>query len=137
MDGSDELATSVDALYRAVLRSSELSTQVDTGLVASLAVALTAGGARRELADCTDLASTGGPGSISTMLVPLMARASGVPVAKVGVPGRPAGAVDVLSNVPGYRWSSTAASSPPRHLPKPSAIGHGKPWPASPFMHPG
>lgn len=108
MVGSDELAGSVDALYREILRSSELSTQVAAGLVASLAVALTAGGAQRELADCTDLASTGGPGSISTMLVPLMARASGVPVAKVGVPGRPAGAVDVLANVPGYRWSSTA-----------------------------
>lgn len=108
MDGSDELPTSVNTLYRQILRSSELSTQVDVGLVADLAVALTAGGAQRELGDCTDLASTGGPGSISTMLVPLMARASGVPVAKVGVPGRPAGAVDVLANVPGYRWSSTA-----------------------------
>lgn len=108
MGCSDELAGSVDALYREILRSSELSTQVDVGLVADLARALTAGGTQRELADCTDLASTGGPGSISTMLVPLMARASGVPVAKVGVPGRPAGAVDVLANVPGYRWSSTA-----------------------------
>lgn len=108
MEGSDELARSIEALYREILRSSELSTQVDVGLVADLAIALTAGGARRELADCTDLASTGGPGSISTMLVPLMARALGVPVAKVGVPGRPAGAVDVLANVPGYRWSSTA-----------------------------
>ncbi|MBO9556703.1 hypothetical protein [Cellulomonas sp.] len=103
-----EVSGPVDALYRQILRTGELSTPVDAGLVAELAMALTAGGALRELADCTDLASTGGPGSISTMLVPLMARASGVPVAKVGVPGRPAGAVDVLANVPGYRWSSTA-----------------------------
>lgn len=107
MGGSDDLTRSVDTLYREVLRSSEMSTRVDVGLVAELARALTAGGAQRQLADCTDLASTGGPGSISTMLVPLMARASGVPVAKVGVPGRPAGAVDVLANVHGYRWSST------------------------------
>lgn len=107
VDRSDDVTGSVGALYRHILRSSELSTEVDVGLIADLAMALTAGGALRELADCTDLASTGGPGSISTMLVPLMARASGLRVAKVGVPGRPAGAVDVLANVPGYRWSST------------------------------
>lgn len=108
MDGSDELSRPVEALYRQILLGGELSKQVDVGLVADLAMALTAGGTLRELTDCTDLASTGGPASISTMLVPLMARASGVSVAKVGVPGRPAGAVDVLANVPGYRWSSTA-----------------------------
>lgn len=77
-------------------------------MVAELAKELAVGGAVRPQSECTDLASTGGPGSISTMLVPLMMRAAGVPVAKVGVPGRPAGAVDSLANVPGYRWSSTA-----------------------------
>lgn len=108
MDSSDELSGLVDGLYRQILRRSELSKPVGAAVIADLAVALTAGGAIRELGDCTDLASTGGPGSISTMLVPLITRASGVLVAKVGVPGRPAGAVDVLANVPGYRWSSTA-----------------------------
>ncbi len=112
MGGFDRLPESVEALYEAVLRSASLTTgeggSVDPALVADLAIELTAGGAVRPLSDCTDLASTGGPGSISTMLVPLMTRAAGLPVAKVGVPGRPAGAVDALANVPGYRWSSTA-----------------------------
>lgn len=108
VEGSNELSVPVGSLYREILRNSEMSEQADVGLIADLAMALTAGGTIRGLEDCTDLASTGGPGSISTMLVPLMARASGVAVAKIGVPGRPAGAVDALANVHGYRWTSTA-----------------------------
>lgn len=50
-----------------------------------------------------DLASTGGPTSLSTLLVPLYLRAMGCRVPKLGVPGRPAGGVDVLAQVPGYR----------------------------------
>lgn len=50
-----------------------------------------------------DLASTGGPGSLSTLLCPLYLAARGFDVPKLGVPGRPAGGVDVLAQLPGYR----------------------------------
>ena len=50
-----------------------------------------------------DLASTGGPASLSTILGPIYLRALGYTVPKVGVPGRPAGGVDALSRIPGYR----------------------------------
>jgi pyrimidine-nucleoside phosphorylase len=49
-----------------------------------------------------DIASSGGPGSLSTLLAPLYARALGVRVAKIAVPGRPAGGLDVLASLPGY-----------------------------------
>jgi thymidine phosphorylase len=50
-----------------------------------------------------DIASTGGPGSLSTLLAPLYLRAAGCVVPKLGVPGRPAGGVDVLAQLPGYK----------------------------------
>ena len=50
-----------------------------------------------------DLASTGGPSSLSTLLGPLFLRALGCIVPKLGVPGRPAGGVDTLAQLPGYR----------------------------------
>ena len=50
-----------------------------------------------------DLASTGGPGSLSTLWAPAALVASGFLVPKLGVLGRPAGGIDVLSQVPGYR----------------------------------
>lgn len=50
-----------------------------------------------------DLASTGGPGSLSTLLVPLALCAAGLTVVKLAVPGRPAGAIDSLGTIPGYR----------------------------------
>lgn len=49
-----------------------------------------------------DIASTGGIGSLSTILGPLMLVSLGATVMKIGVPGRPAGAVDVLAQVQGY-----------------------------------
>lgn len=49
-----------------------------------------------------DVASTGGPSSLSTLLCPLYLRHLGFVVPKLGVPGRPAGGVDVLALVPGY-----------------------------------
>lgn len=49
------------------------------------------------------IASTGGPSSLSTMLTPLFLRAAGVAVSSLGVPGRPAGGVDCLAQVRGYR----------------------------------
>lgn len=52
-----------------------------------------------------DIASTGGPGSLTTLLAPLFACALGACVSKVGVPGRPAGGLDVLGSLPGYTVS--------------------------------
>ncbi len=50
-----------------------------------------------------DIASTGGPGSLSTLLAPLCARALGARVSKIAVPGRPAGGLDSLGTLGGYR----------------------------------
>ncbi len=50
-----------------------------------------------------DVASTGGPGSLSTLISPLALAAVGRSVVKLAVPGRPAGAIDALGTVPGYR----------------------------------
>ena len=50
-----------------------------------------------------DLASTGGPSSLSTVLGPLFLRSLGWRVPKLGVPGRPAGGVDILAQIPGYQ----------------------------------
>lgn len=49
-----------------------------------------------------DIASTGGPSSLSTLLCPLLLSATGFHVPKLGVPGRPAGGVDVMAQIPGY-----------------------------------
>jgi hypothetical protein len=53
-------------------------------------------------AEVVDIASSGGPGSLSTLLAPLYARALGAKVAKIAVPGRPAGGLDVLASLRGY-----------------------------------
>ena len=50
-----------------------------------------------------DVASTGGPASLSTLLCPIFLRAFGFVVPKLGVPGRPAGGIDVLAQVKGYK----------------------------------
>lgn len=72
--------------------------------VAALARKLAASGEVLEpAADHADVASTGGPSSLSTLLCPLYLHALGARVAKLGVPGRPAGGVDVLATVPSYR----------------------------------
>lgn len=49
------------------------------------------------------IASTGGPTSLSTLVCPLYLRALGQAVPNLTVPGRPAGAVDVLAQIPGYK----------------------------------
>jgi thymidine phosphorylase len=53
--------------------------------------------------DTADIASTGGPGSLSTLLTPLALAAAGCSVVKLAVPGRPAGAIDAMATIPGYR----------------------------------
>lgn len=50
-----------------------------------------------------DIASTGGPSSLSTLLAPLFLRLMNRVVPKLGVPGRPAGGIDVLATIPKYR----------------------------------
>lgn len=54
-----------------------------------------------------DLASTGAPTSLSTLLCPLFLCSMGFIVPKLGVPGRPAGGVDTLAQLTGYRISLT------------------------------
>ena len=56
-----------------------------------------------------DVASTGGPASLSTLLCPLFLRTLGWKIPKLGVPGRPAGGLDVLSRIPGYRVDLSSA----------------------------
>lgn len=50
-----------------------------------------------------DVASTGGPSSLTTLLIPLFLSASGLYVPKLGVPGRPAGGIDCLAQIEGYK----------------------------------
>lgn len=50
-----------------------------------------------------DVASTGGPSSLSTLLSPLYLCIGGAIVPKLGVPGRPSGGIDCLAQVPGFR----------------------------------
>ncbi|GLQ11453.1 thymidine phosphorylase [Devosia yakushimensis] len=74
--------------------------------VADLALALARSGDQfRAAANTADLASTGGPGSLSTLIAPLALVSAGKRVPKLGVPGRPAGGVDVLAQIPGYAVS--------------------------------
>ncbi|MBB6328264.1 pyrimidine-nucleoside phosphorylase [Algoriphagus iocasae] len=49
-----------------------------------------------------DIPSTGGPSSLSTLITPLFLRQIGYTVPKLGVPGRPAGGIDVLAQIKGY-----------------------------------
>ena len=56
-----------------------------------------------------DLASTGGPSSLSTLLGPLYLCSMGCCVPKLGVPGRPAGGVDTLAQIPGYNIFLTSS----------------------------
>jgi pyrimidine-nucleoside phosphorylase len=55
------------------------------------------------LGSTADVASTGSPFSLTTLICPLLLVASGHIVPKLGVPGRPAGGIDCLLQIPGYR----------------------------------
>ena len=72
--------------------------------LARLTEVLAASGASigKPSAERIDIASTGGPGSLTTLLAPLTA-ARGARVSKIAVPGRPAGGIDTLGSIPGYQ----------------------------------
>lgn len=81
--------------------------------IAELALQLAASGSQLNLGDAAtaDIASTGGPTSLSTLLCPPMLVATGWQVPKLGVPGRPAGGIDVLGTIPGYKTTLDAAAA--------------------------
>lgn len=89
------MAAVVDAARRDELRSCDL---------AQLAATLARSGAcRARSPGAVSAASTGGPSSLTTLLTPAYLAAMGRPAPTLGVPGRPAGGVDVLEVLPGYR----------------------------------
>src|SRR5579863_6101191 len=57
----------------------------------------------------SDVASSGGPSSLTMLLCPLYLRALGFLVPKVSVPGRPAGGIDVMGTIPGFRVDMPAS----------------------------
>lgn len=56
-----------------------------------------------------DVASTGGPASLTTFLPPLILASNGIRVPKIGVPGRPAGVIDTFGTLPGYKTALSRA----------------------------
>lgn len=96
---------SSDAEIVRFLSDVALGSPRDAELAAKLAVVLADSGSRfcRPNAATADVASTGGPSSLSTLLCPLFLRVGGLEVPKLGVPGRPAGGIDCLAQIAGYK----------------------------------
>lgn len=59
----------------------------------------------KENSEVYDIPSSGGPSSLSTLICPLVLSIYGKKVIKLGVPGRPAGGIDVLAQIDGYKYS--------------------------------
>lgn len=99
MTAKPVLSSDVLDLYNSILRTPD---EVDA--IVELSRALAGSGTCRQTgASSADVASTGGPSSLSTLLCPLHLVTAGLTVPKIGVVGRPAGGVDVLATIPGYR----------------------------------
>lgn len=99
MTTTPALPSAVLDLYSGILRAPD-----DIDAIVELARALAESGRCRPVnVNSADVASSGGPSSLSTLLCPLHLVAAGLTVPKIGVVGRPAGGVDVLGTVPGYR----------------------------------
>jgi thymidine phosphorylase len=91
-----------EAELDAVIRAAPSATDDDVALLAEKLAA--SGSVRPASADTADISSTGGPSSLSTLLCPLQLVTLGCRVPTVGVPGRPAGGIDVLAGIPGFRY---------------------------------
>lgn len=85
--------------------ASAMANDLDDDAIAELALRLASSGdtIAFQTNACADIASTGGPSSLSTLLCPLYLRVHGKIVPKLGIPGRPAGGLDILEIIPGYR----------------------------------
>ena len=94
---------------RAVIAAAREDVLTD-GDIAALARRLADSGARLPLrASAADVSSTGGIGSLSTLICPLQLRTRGFLVPKLGVWGRPAGGVDVLQTIPEFNAALPSA----------------------------
>ena len=95
-------------LIRAILQIKDHFPR-DADVAAGLAQLIAASGAQIPAKGpfSADLASTGGPSSLSTLACPLFLRIAGAVVPKLGVPGRPAGGIDCLAQIPNYRYALT------------------------------
>ena len=78
--------------------------------IIELTKAIAASGQIRDFLEpnVTDIPSTGGPSGLSTLVAPLLVSLTGDKILKVSATGRPAGAIDVLQTLPGYRYELTA-----------------------------
>ena len=99
-----ELARSGDTVaMRQLVDAAQAEALNDEDLAELARVLATSGALLPRDNRAADLASTGGPSSLSTLLCPLHLRSRGLVVPTLGVPGRPAGGVDVLQTIPGFR----------------------------------
>jgi pyrimidine-nucleoside phosphorylase len=76
--------------------------------LAYLATILGDSGGKRDFSrfgDTADVASSGGPSSLTTLICPLFLRSLGYCVPKISVPGRPSGGIDVMAQIPGFRFN--------------------------------
>ena len=98
-------STSSDDEIAIFLQMVKAKAPSDAALAARLAQVLADSGERLSSGPnmTADVASTGGPSSLSTLLCPLFLRTAGLVVPKLGVPGRPAGGIDCLAQVDGFR----------------------------------
>lgn len=117
MHPDDQIFGQIRALHRTssddevigVVQTIARRCPADAEVAASLAQILagTGGSVAIDHPLIADVASTGGPSSLSTLLAPLFLREGGAIVPKLGVPGRPAGGIDCLAQIPGYHSTLT------------------------------